>query len=65
MPLSPREHQVLNLVASGRRYKEVAYELHISMSTVRYYLNRAQEKLKADTVIHAVALALQMGEIKV
>ena len=44
MPLSPREAQVLTLLALGRTRKEIAYELQLSYATVRVYVHRAGRK---------------------
>jgi DNA-binding NarL/FixJ family response regulator len=44
-PLSPRERQVLDLINSGRTYKEAAFELGLSASTVRVLYSRAMAKL--------------------
>ena len=43
--LSPREHEVATLVASGRRNKEVAAELFLSVNTVARHVSAAMRKL--------------------
>jgi DNA-binding NarL/FixJ family response regulator len=43
--LSPREMEILALVAQGRANKEVAGKLHISPGTVRIHLSHIYEKL--------------------
>jgi DNA-binding NarL/FixJ family response regulator len=45
-PLTPREKQVLALLASGRTPKEVAFELGNSHATVRVLYSRAMAKLR-------------------
>lgn len=44
-PLSPREQQILDLVAAGRTQKETAFELGLSDATVRVLYSRAMKKL--------------------
>jgi DNA-binding NarL/FixJ family response regulator len=47
--LSKREHEVLDLLAKGYLYKEIAVKLDISMSSVRTYLQRVYEKLHVQS----------------
>lgn len=53
--LSPREREVLDLVARGCFLKEVAARLNISMGTVKTYLRRIYEKLHVRSRTQAVA----------
>lgn len=62
-PLSPREREVLSLVATGANLHQVADALTISPATVRTHLGNAHRKLGARNRAHAVALALQEGLI--
>jgi DNA-binding NarL/FixJ family response regulator len=52
--LSPREEQVLELLARGEGYKQIAGELGISIDTVRTYIRRIYEKLFVHTRTQAV-----------
>jgi DNA-binding NarL/FixJ family response regulator len=61
--LSPREREILRLLADGRSNDEMAQELFISADTVRTYIRRAMEKLEADTRTQAVAIALRQSLI--
>ncbi len=64
-PLSKREHQVLQLLAyGGLQYQQIADELNISVSTVRFHLGNIQQKLKADTNRQAIARAVQAGVLQ-
>jgi PAS domain S-box-containing protein len=63
-PLSPREREVLRLVAQGATGDEVARQLQLSPETVRRHVRRARDKLGAANRSHAIALALQRGEIE-
>ena len=53
--LSPRENEVLQLLASGYLYKEVADVLHLSVPTVNTYVRRIYEKLNVRSRAQAVA----------
>ncbi len=57
--LSPREIEVLRLVAEGLADREIAGRLFISERTVRYHLTSIFRKLGADNRTQAVALARQ------
>ena len=61
--LSPREREVLDLLAQGLNGEEVAARLVLSPETVRTHVRNAMEKLEAHTRVHAVAIALRQGEI--
>jgi DNA-binding NarL/FixJ family response regulator len=61
--LSPREREVLDLLAQGLTGEEVAVRLSLSPETVRTHVRNAMDKLEAHTRVHAVAIALRQGEI--
>jgi DNA-binding CsgD family transcriptional regulator len=63
--LSRREREVLALVASGHRTRDIAERMHLSPATVETHLRRAMERLGARSRAHAVALALARDEIDV
>ncbi len=44
-PLSPREQQVVDMIAGGRSQKETAFELGVSHATVRVLYARAMKRL--------------------
>lgn len=52
--LSPREREVLELLASGFIYKEVADQLGISIETVRTYVKRICVKLHVRSKVEAI-----------
>lgn len=62
-PLSPRERDVLTLLAIGRSRAEAAEALQISEHTLRVYVDTARMKLGARNTIHAVAAAMTQGLI--
>lgn len=53
--LSPREQEVLELLARGYLYKEIAERLNISVPTVNTYVRRMYEKLQVRSRAQAVA----------
>jgi DNA-binding NarL/FixJ family response regulator len=53
--LSPREQEVLDYLAKGFLYKEIADNLGISYETVHTYIRRIYEKLQVRTRTEAVA----------
>jgi DNA-binding NarL/FixJ family response regulator len=53
--LSPREQEVLDFLARGLLYKEIAENLGISYETVHTYIRRIYEKLQVRTRTEAVA----------
>ncbi|HKW31216.1 MAG TPA: response regulator transcription factor [Verrucomicrobiae bacterium] len=59
MDLSPRERSVLDRLAGGLAYKQIADELEVSIHTVRNYIRRIYEKLHVHTRTEAVAKFLQ------
>lgn len=57
--LSPREQEVLDCLAKGFLYKEIAEKLAISYETVHTYIRRIYEKLQVRTRTEAVAKFLK------
>lgn len=57
--LSPREQEVLDCLAQGLIYKEIADKLGISYETVHTYIRRIYEKLQVRTRTEAVAKFLR------
>ena len=64
-PLSPREQEVLSLIATGARTEQIAGELTISTATARTHTRNALNKLGARNRAHAIALALRDGMLDV
>jgi len=59
--LTPRELQVLELVAAGWRTKEISSHLEISPKTVENHKRRIFTKLGVQNQAHAVSVALRDG----
>ncbi len=52
--LSQRENEVLQLLAKGLLYKEIADQLHISIATVRQHIHHIYEKLHVQNRTEAI-----------
>jgi DNA-binding NarL/FixJ family response regulator len=61
--LSPRETQVIKLVARGLSNSEIAGELGIGEQTVKTYVRSAQEKLQTRNRVETVVVASRRGLI--
>ena len=47
--LTPREREVLQLIARGYRYKEIAVRLHLSSRTVESHVSAVLRKLQLSS----------------
>lgn len=63
-PLTPRELDVLNLIAIGRSNKEICEELYLALSTVKGYTQNIYGKLQVNRRTEAIAKAREIGIIK-
>jgi predicted ATPase/DNA-binding CsgD family transcriptional regulator len=59
--LSPREQELVALVARGRTDAQIAGDLHISVSTVRSHLDRIRDKTSCRRRADLTRLALEAG----
>ena len=62
--LSPREQQVLQLIADGSENKQIARELGLSEATVKTYIRGVFERLDVSSRAEAVAVGLRIGVIE-
>jgi DNA-binding NarL/FixJ family response regulator len=62
-PISPRELEVLSLMAAGKRNKEIAGELSIAEDTVKMHVRNILSKLQVNDRTEAVTSALRRGII--
>jgi DNA-binding NarL/FixJ family response regulator len=63
--LSPREREVMTLLAKGLKGPQIAERLGISPETVRTHVDNAMQRLEARTRVHAIARALYHGLIDI
>jgi len=62
-PLSPREIDVLRLIATGNSNKLIADQLSISEATAKTHVANILSKLGANDRAHALAIAMKRGII--
>jgi len=61
--ISPRELEVLSLMAAGKRNKEIAGDLSIAEDTVKMHVRNILSKLQVSDRTEAVTIALRRGII--
>ena len=61
---TPREQDVLRLLAQGLQNKEIAAALTISERTVKFHVSTILEKIGAGNRTEAVALATQQRVVR-
>ncbi len=59
--LSPRELEMLKLLAMGYKYREISDKAYISIDTVRTHIRRIFEKMGVNTRMQAVQKAERLG----
>jgi DNA-binding NarL/FixJ family response regulator len=57
--LSSREKEVINILAGGNNYQQIADQLFISVDTVRHHIKNIYKKLHVHTQSEAVAKAIR------
>jgi DNA-binding NarL/FixJ family response regulator len=60
-PLTPREREVLQLLAQGLPSKTISTRLHLSEHTVKFHVGSIMQKLGAASRTEAVTLAIRKG----
>jgi DNA-binding NarL/FixJ family response regulator len=60
-PLTPRETEILGHIASGKTNRQIAKELHLSLSTVKRHLERILSKLGVSDRTQAAVKAVELG----
>lgn len=60
-PLTPREREVLHLLAAGLGNKEIAGRLSISDHTAKFHVSQILAKLNAASRAEAVSIAMRRG----
>ena len=61
--LSPREREVLGLLADGLGVAQISRQLYISESTTKTHISKLYEKLGAANRAQALVSAMRMGLI--
>lgn len=61
--LSPREREIMHLMAEGLTAEAIGDDRGVSVETVRTHVRNAIRKLQARNRVHAIAMALERGEI--
>lgn len=61
--LTPREFEVLRLIVKGRSNKEIAADLNITESTVKYHINIILSRLGVTDRTQAATAAIERGII--
>jgi DNA-binding CsgD family transcriptional regulator len=62
--LSPREHQILELLASGRTTRQISTSLSISPRTVEGHTSGIYRKLVVATRVQALSRAAALGLVE-
>jgi two-component system nitrate/nitrite response regulator NarL len=62
--LTPREQEILHLIASGKSLPEIAKELYLGLTTVKTHVQHLYEKLGVSDRAAAVASAMRRGLIE-
>lgn len=62
-PLTPRQREILTLVANGKSTKEIAHTLNLSVKTVETHRAQLMERLNIHDVAGLVKYALHVGLI--
>lgn len=62
--LSPRELQILNILAAGHSNKVIAHQAFITKDTVKYHLKNLYQKLGVRNRFEALVVASNTGLLK-
>jgi DNA-binding NarL/FixJ family response regulator len=64
LELTPRQRQILEMVAEGASYKEVGAALHVSENTVKYHMGEILQRLHVKNRVQVLAYVLRRGLAK-
>ncbi|WP_188399915.1 response regulator transcription factor [Sporomusa sp. GT1] len=59
--LSPRQLEILRLVAQGLTYKEVGEKMYFTEATVKYHMGEITQRLHLENRTQAIAFATEIG----
>jgi two-component system, LuxR family, response regulator FixJ len=60
--LTPREHEVMELMVQGKSNKVMATDLGVSQRTIEIHRSRVMEKTEAQSLAHLVRMTLDLGD---
>ncbi len=63
MTLTPREHQVLDMVVAGKANKVIAIDLDLSIKTVEFHRAHVMEKMRVDSLAELVQMVLLASKV--
>ena len=61
--LTPREHQVLDMVVAGKANKVIAIDLDLSIKTVEFHRAHVMEKMRVDSLAELVQMVLLASKV--
>lgn len=61
--LTPREHEILGLIAQGLSNREIGEKLFVSENTIKTHSSRIFEKLGVNRRVHAIQKGKELGLI--
>jgi DNA-binding NarL/FixJ family response regulator len=61
--LTPREREILNLIAKGCTNRQVAETLHVAVGTVEVHIHNILKKLEVKSRMQAIFAAMRLGLI--
>jgi two-component system NarL family response regulator len=59
--LTPRQTEILTLVAQGLTYPQIGETLHLSEPTIRYHMRQILERLHLENRAQVIAYAARHG----
>ena len=61
--LSARENEVLREIALGKKYKQIAKKLYVSVNTIHFHMKNIFQKLNVHSRHEAITIAYRIGLI--
>jgi FixJ family two-component response regulator len=62
--LTPREHQVFELVVQGRINKQIGRQLGATERTIKAHRHKVMEKMRVQSLAELVSMAERMGVLR-
>lgn len=64
MLVTDREKDIVTCLLDGKCDKEIALKYDVSQQTIKNHMMNLKDKLNANSRIHAIAIVLKLGEVK-